>query len=403
MELELARRRFLRYLAASPLLGLGGISPLAAANEFLRDFTITSPDQALDIFDLEKLAQQALPPAHWGSLATGVEGDITLRANREGFAKFLVRPRRLVDTSHVDMSIRLFGQTWPTPIILDPVSRLKAFHPEGEVAAARAAKKRQHLQILATLSTSPIEEVIAAREAPVWYQLYPTADWTITQGLVKKAEAAGCPVLVLTVDNMTTMGRVTAARGKQIDSRDCSQCHSTAPGGAYLHTPMFDGLDTTKLTQTVTAHLTWDVIARLRDLTRMKILLKGIVTAEDAALAVKHQLDGVLVSNHGGRSEESGRSTIEALPEVVKAIGGRMPVLIDSGFRRGSDIFKALALGATAVCVGRPYVWGLAAFGEAGVDRALEILTAELKAAMMCFGTPTIASINRSFIEERRR
>lgn len=400
MSTDFARRRFLRYLAASPLLAAGSSLPARAANEFWRDFTISSADQALDIFDLETMAKDHVPPAHWASLIGGTEGDQTVLANRQGFTRFRIRPRRLIDTSRLDMSVTLFGRKWPTPIIIDPVSRLKAFHPEGEVAVAAAAKKRDHLQIYATLATSPIDEVIAARGEPTWCQLYPTADWAITQGLVKKQEAAGCPVVVVTIDNPSTTGRVTAARGKQHDTRTCSDCHSTEPGGAYARLPMFDDLDTTKLTATVTNKLTWDLIPRLRELTRMKIILKGVMSAADATLAVQHKVDGIIVSNHGGRSEESGLSTIEVLPEVVKAVGGRMPVLIDSGFRRGSDIFKALALGATAVCVGRPYVWGLAAFGEAGVDRALEILTEEFRSAMISFGAPNIAAINRSFLFE---
>ncbi|HMA52667.1 MAG TPA: alpha-hydroxy acid oxidase [Magnetospirillaceae bacterium] len=398
MNSDFARRRFLRYLAASPLLAAAQSLPAKAANEFFRDFTISSADQCLDIFDLEKMAKDNVPPAHWASLIGGTEGDQTVLANRQGFSRFRIKPRRLVDTSKLDMSVTLFGRKWPTPIIIDPVSRLNAFHPDGEVAVAAAAKKRNHLQIYATLATWPIDDVIAARGEPVWCQLYPTADWAITQALVKKQEAAGCPVVVVTIDNPSTMGRVTAARGKQNDSRTCSDCHSTEPGGAYVRLPMFEGIDATKLTATVTNKLTWDLIARLRDITTMKIIVKGVLSAEDAALAVKYKVDGIVVSNHGGRSEESGLSTIEVLPEVVKAIGGRMPILIDSGFRRGSDIFKALALGATAICVGRPYVWGLAAYGEAGVDRALEILTEEFKSAMISFGAPNIASINRSFL-----
>jgi (S)-2-hydroxy-acid oxidase len=248
------------------------------------------------------------------------------------------------------------------------------------------------------VATASVEDVIAARGAPVWFQLYPTPDWNITRALVKRAEAAGCPVVAITLDNPTSAGRETLARGRRLDSRDCSTCHSTEPGGFYRRKPMFDGIDTTKLTSTLTAHLTWDFVHRLQDITSMKIVLKGIVTAEDATLALSHGVNGLIVSNHGGRGEESARSTIEALPEVVEVIGGRIPVLVDSGFRRGTDIFKALALGANAVCVGRPYAWGLAAFGQAGVERSLEILNAELEITMRSMGTPTVQSITRAFV-----
>jgi isopentenyl diphosphate isomerase/L-lactate dehydrogenase-like FMN-dependent dehydrogenase len=350
------------------------------------------------VFDLEEAARKNLPPAHFAYLATGVEADATLRANREGFAKFQIRARRLVDTSRIDASVKLFGTAWPTPIVLAPVSSLRAFHPDGDIAVARAARARNHLQVLSTLATASVEDVIGARGAPVWFQLYPTTDWNITRALVKRAEAAGCPVVAITVDNPTSAGRETLARGRRLDSRDCSTCHSTEPGGAYRRKPMFDGIDTTKLTSTLTAHLTWDFVHRLQDITSMKIVLKGIVTAEDATLALSHGVNGLIVSNHGGRGEESARSTIEALPEVVEAIGGKIPVLVDSGFRRGTDIFKALALGANAVCVGRPYAWGLAAFGQSGVERSLEILNAELEITMRSMGTPTVQSITRAFV-----
>ena len=165
-----------------------------------------------------------------------------------------------------------------------------------------------------------------------------------------------------------------------------------------MRKPMYKDLDTAGLSGSSTPHLTWEFVDRLKDMTAMKVVLKGIVTEEDAKLAVEHGVDGVIVSNHGGRGEESGRSTIESLSEVVDAIGGKIPVLIDSGFRRGTDIFKALALGATGICIGRPYLWGLAAFGQPGVERTLELLTKELEMAMRMNGAPTIASITRRFV-----
>ena len=402
------RRQFMEFLLASPLFSYVAVPGLAAGQRLgasamggpLADkFEITTADQALNVFDLEEVARRNLPPAHYAYLATGVEADATLRANREGFAKFQIRPRRMVNTSRIDARVELFGTTWPTPIVLSPVSSLCAFHPEGEIAAAKAAKARNHLQVLSTLSTKSVEEVIAARGMPVWFQLYPTTDWAITRALVKRAESAGCPVVAVTVDNPTTSGRESLVRGKRLDSRDCTACHSAGPGYDFRRKPMFDRIDTSKLVTPLAADLTWDFVRRLQDITSMKVILKGIVTAEEAALALQHRVDGLIVSNHGGRGEESGRSTIEALPEVVEAVNGKMPVLVDSGFRRGTDIFKALALGASAVCVGRPYAWGLAAFGQAGVDRSLEILRAELETTMRSMGTPTVKSITRAFVQ----
>jgi isopentenyl diphosphate isomerase/L-lactate dehydrogenase-like FMN-dependent dehydrogenase len=383
------RREFLKFLAGSPLLFWENEEPL-----------IAKPEEALSVFEFEPLAKKALPPAHYGYLASGVDDDLTLRANREAFGRIQIRPRRLVDVTNVDLSIDLFGTRWETPIVLAPVGSQMAFHPEGEIAVARAAKAKGHLQILSTMTTASVEEVTAARGAPIWYQLYPTAKWAVTEALVRRADAAGCPALVLTVDLPVISNRETASEFARLDDRDCAACHELTAATYFRvdRKPMFDGLDTSGLRDLDAPAVTWDFIARLRRLTDMKILLKGIVTREDAKLAVERGLDGIIVSNHGGRAEESARGTIESLPEVVEAVSGRVPVLIDSGFRRGTDIFKALALGADAVAVGRPYLWGLAAFGQAGVEAVLDILRKELALAMRLAGVTSIAGITRDFV-----
>ena len=221
----------------------------------------------------------------------------------------------------------------------------------------------------------------------------------MTERLLSRAERAGCPAVVLTVDLPVISHRETARRFARLDSRDCSVCHEEGPTYFRLRSkPMFDGLDTRALTDLDAPSLTWDFIRRLKDHTDMKVLIKGIVTREDAALAVTHGADGLIVSNHGGRAEESGFATIESLPEVVEAVRGRIPVLVDSGFRRGTDIFKALALGASAVAVGRPYIWGLASFGQEGVEMVLTILRKELELAMRLAGATSIYGIDRSFV-----
>jgi 4-hydroxymandelate oxidase len=383
------RREFLRFLAGSPLF--------LWENE---DRLIESPAQALSVFEFEPVAKKALPPAHYGYLASGVDDDLTLRANREAFTRVQIRPRRLVDVSKVDLSIELFGTHWETPIVLAPVGSQKAFHPEGELAVAKAAKAKGHLQILSTMTTASVEDVTAARGGPIWYQLYPTAKWAVTEALVRRAEAAGCPVLVLTVDLPVVSNRETASELARLDERDCAACHEP-DASTYFRVdrkPMFDGVDTSGLRDLDAPALTWEFISRLRKITGMKILLKGVVTREDAKLAVDEGVDGIIVSNHGGRAEESARGTIESLPEVVEAVSKRIPVLIDSGFRRGTDIFKALALGADAVAVGRPYLWGLAAFGQAGVEAVLDILRKELALAMRLAGVTSIAGITRDFV-----
>lgn len=412
----ISRRLFLKFLAGSPLFSSLGWMACSSKNSERQDLhtsdgfsqfeelesridkLISSPKEAINVFDFEAIARTKLPPAHYGYLATGVEDDKTLHVNRAAFNDIYLRSRRLVDVSKVDMTVNLFGDLWETPIVLAPVASQKAFHSMGELAVAQAAKNRRHLQILSTFSSTSVEEVTIARDHPVWYQLYPTSRWEITQGMLRRAESAGSPVVVLTVDIPTSSNRETLERFKRIDKRDCSTCHLPGLEGFLKSKPMFKELNVEGLKSPLAPAMTWDFVKKLKNETSMKVVLKGIVTSEDAHLCITHGVDGIIVSNHGGRSEESGWATINSLPEVVDAVGGRIPVLIDGGFRRGSDIFKALAFGADAVCIGRPYLWGLAAFGEAGVEMVLKILRAELKSTMMFAGTSSLTKINRSHI-----
>jgi len=399
------RRQFLKFLVSSPLLTLGVLpGPLAspetaraAESDGPKQGLIASANDALNVFDFELVARQTLPPAHYGYLATGVDDDATLQANRNGFSKFQIRARRLVDVSRIDTSTELFGTTWKTPIALAPVGSQKAFHADGEIAAARSAGARGHLLILSTGSTTSVESVTTAWGGPIWFQLYPTDTWRITQALVKRAERAGCPVLVLTVDLPVGRNTETEARFAKRDTRQCASCHQPGWAGYLRRKPMFDGLDLSGVSL-LAPGLTWEFVRRLRDITKMRLVLKGLETREDAELAVRHGVDGIIVSNHGGRAQEGGRGTIECLPEVVDAVHGKLPVLVDGGFRRGTDVFKALALGARGVCIGRPYIWGLAAFGQSGVDKVLDILTRELALIMRHAGTPSVGRIDRSFV-----
>ena len=235
-----SRRAFLKFLASSPLLvSLGSLSFMFNNEQELNaidsldfceleeriDELISSPEEAINVFDFKSVAKAKLPLAHYGYLATGVEDDRTLRANRQAFSHIHLRPRRLIDVSEVDMTTDLFGEPWKSPIILAPAGSQKAFHPEGEIAVARAAKAQQHLQILSTVSTSSIEEVTYARGEPVWYQLYPTSLWDIAKSMIRRAESVECPVLVLTVDIPTLTNRETEKRFKKRDTSDCSSCH----------------------------------------------------------------------------------------------------------------------------------------------------------------------------------
>src|SRR5665213_284648 len=377
------RRRFLSWLAASSVVAYGGGSRLAEALEAKSrlpdpmvwaprdlDHLIATPKEAIDVFDFEPVMHKNVPPAHFGYMASGIDDEVTLRANREGFQKFQLRPRRLVDVSKVDMSTDILGVRYKSPIVIAPVGGQKSFHEEGEVAVAKAAKAGNHLQILSTVTTSSVEEVTEARGATVWYQLYATNKWDVSKALVLRAEKAGCPVVAITVDRSGGRNQETLFRLQPTDTRDCSGCHERGSLATNMkRRSMFESVDLTGLKNIQSSAMTWDFIKRMRDTTKMKIVLKGILAYEDAAMAADAGVDGIIVSNHGGRSEDSGRSTIDALPEMAEAVKGRMPILIDSGFRRGTDIVKALCMGATAVCVGRPYIWGLGAFGQPGVER----------------------------------
>ena len=408
-----SRRRFLQYLAASPLYAAGGFSAFAGegptAGTKLPDpimwaplkteELIKGPKDAINVFDLEPVCRVNVPPAHFGYMASGIDDEVTLRANREGFLKFQLRPRRLIDVSKVDMSTELLGAKYDTPIIVAPVGGQKSFHADGEIATAKGAKAGNHLQILSTATTSGVEEVTAARGAPIWYQLYATNKWEVAEAMVKRAEKAGCPAVAVTVDRAGGRNQETLFRLQRTDTRECNACHERGSLATNMkRRSMYEGIDLTGLTNTQSSNMTWDFFKRLRDTTKMKILAKGILAWEDAVIAADVGLDGIIVSNHGARSEDSGRSTIDALPEIVEAVNGRIPILVDSGFRRGTDIVKALCMGAQGVCIGRPYIWGLGAFGQAGVERALELLRIELYAAMQQVGAQSIKQLTPAMV-----
>jgi isopentenyl diphosphate isomerase/L-lactate dehydrogenase-like FMN-dependent dehydrogenase len=351
---------------------------------------LSSAKDALQIMDFEEAARLRLPPAHWGYIATGSDDDATIRANLEGWRHYGLKPRRLVDVSKPDLSTRVFGQSWETPLFICPVGGQRAYHPEGEFATARAARARHHQMILSNASNYSVEEVSKQLGAAPWQQLYMPLAWKDTEILVKRIEDAGCPVLVWTVDLLAGRNTPTATRFARQDTRNCVSCHTAGPGEP-IYRPMYEGLSSGIYNP---PYATWATLDQLKKLTKMMVMLKGLDSAEDAELAVRHGADGIIVSNHGGRSTETLRATAECLPEVVAAVKGRIPVFVDGGVRHGFDIYKALALGAAGVGIGRPYIWGLSAFGQEGVERVLEILRAELRLNMQQMGTPTIKDIS---------
>jgi isopentenyl diphosphate isomerase/L-lactate dehydrogenase-like FMN-dependent dehydrogenase len=400
-----SRREFLRFLAASPYVAaLGGVAAYLRMTASAQapalsavDGVLTDPAHALNVLEFEEAARRKVRSGHWAYMASGVDDDATLRANREGYSHYQLRPRRLRDATKVDMRVDLFGTTYNSPIFLCPTGAEKSFFQDGELAVARAAKARGTLQCLSTSTSVPIEEVNKALGRPVWFQLYAPSDWNATERLLRRVEAAGSTVLLLTVDNTTGRNSETYLRTRPKDLAQCGACHEGEPGSAISERPMYDGISMKGVLRQNPA-MDWAFADRLRKFWKGKFLIKGIDTREDARLAIEHGLDGILVSNHGGRSTETARATIQALPEVVEAVNGRVPVLLDGGIRRGTDAFKALALGATAVGIGRPFLWGLGAFGQAGVDRVLEILQGELKLVMGNCGTQKVSDITKAYV-----
>ena len=379
----LARRRFLQFVGASPLWAAPAMADGATAPP------ITSAAQALNVFELQEVAAKNIPPAHYGYLMTGVHDDKTVAANAAGYSRWGLRARRLVDVSKIDIGVTLFGQRFASPVALCPLSAQRAFHPDGELASAGAAKARGALQMLSTVSSTSIEEVTKARGAPVWFQVYPTSDIEVAKALVRRADAAGAGAIVLTLDLQGGgMRRETMQRLARLDDRPCEACHGTPTERATqnLRRPNYQGIDTSRVRTFSAPAFTWDYVSTLRAVTKSPLLEKGIMTGEDARLALRRGADGII-------------ATVEALPEVVAAVGGKAPIIVDGGIRRGTDVFKAMALGADAVAIGRPYIWGLGAFGEDGVATAMRLIDDELLEAMRQCGVTRLADLGKANIQ----
>ena len=389
-----------------PSMGAGGqalqdpaLPPQNAQEDQLTGQIVETPDDAINVWDFERVAHANNLAQHWDYLHMGVDDYETRRANREGFQRLMLRPRRLGDepATRLDMSVELFGRQWDSPLFLCPVASLEAYHTQGESGAARAAQARGVLQMQSHQSSQSYDETAEARGEPHWFQIYTVPDWNVNQRVIDRVANAGCPALVWTIDLLGGSNRELQRRtlaGEGTDSPLCQSCHNHRPD---YQRPMRAGLEGPAGPR---PPYTWDYVKRLKDASDMKVILKGIVTAEDAEMAVEHGADGIFVSNHGGRAVNSLWSSIDSLPEVVAAVRGRVPVMIDSGVRRGTDIFKALALGADAVGIGRPYVWGLGAFGEDGVDKVIELILNEFRLAMRQTRTTSVEQITSRFVIE---
>jgi 4-hydroxymandelate oxidase len=359
------------HLSAPPAPGTQALEPL------------------LNLDDVEAAARTVMPPAVYDFVAGAAADEITVRWNREKYRDIRLQARVLRDLAGLDCSTTLLGQRMPTPILLAPTASQRLSHPEGELATARGAGVFGATMVLSSGSNTSIEDVMAVATQPVWFQLYVSKDRSLTRALVERVQAAGVKALCVTVDSP-----LDGARNRQLRSP-----LQLPPGVTYPH---YVGIRDPASIQTLDVvqplNLLWKDIEWLRTFTKVPMLLKGVMSPADAEIGLKSGADGIIVSNHGGRCLDTQPATVEALPRVVKAVNGRVPVIVDGGIRRGTDIVKALALGASAVQIGRPYVYGLAAGGAPGVTHVLKILRQELLMAMSLLGCPTIASIDRSVL-----
>jgi len=393
--MQLNRRR-----AVKSLVSMVGASPLLAApqNEPAARAVDDAVMEPVCVMDFEPLAKAKLDKLAYDYLAGGSEDEVSLRDNRAAFERIIIRPRALVDVHKIDLSTELFGTKLEYPILLDPAGGKNCLHLQGEKVVARAAASAKALHI----TNGGIQEVTESGKGPVWWQVTtggPLGSTRAMRSFVQQLEDQGCSGICFTVDIMHVSHRDRNIRNKfdrawgeiGIPKRD-ARGRLPRPKN-----PERAGIYPSRTSPTPT----WQSVRELRSLTKLPIVLKGILTAEDAELCVENGVSGIIVSNHGARQLDHVGGTIEALPEVVGAVGGRIPVLIDGGFRRGTDILKALAMGAKAICIARPYLYGLAAFGQRGVERVIELLRTELALDMGLAGVANLGAINRKLVRIR--
>ena len=335
----------------------------------------------LTVDDFEPVARELLAPDVYDFYAGGAGDEWTLVENRRAFGDWVIRPRVLTGAYPPDPSTEILGTRVASPILVAPWAYQRMAHPDGEVATARAAARAGTIMTVSTTAEDILEDIAGASDFAKWWQLYVFTDRARAEDILHRVHAAGYTALCLTVD-------FPVAGLRHRDTRSGFHMPIGLPGGD--EDLVFE------------PSLTWDDLAWIRERAPLPLLLKGILTAEDATLAVEHGVDGIVVSNHGGRQLDGVVGTVTALPEVVAAVEGRVPVVVDGGVRRGTDVLKALALGASAVAVGRPACWGLAAGGEDGVCAVLDILRAEFENAMTLAGVHTVEQIGPSFVAPAR-
>ncbi len=356
---------------------------------------VLNDPQIINLFDLERLAKDRIPHQAWEYINSGAADEITLRWNREAFDGLKLNPRVLRNHGTPDTRLSLFGQEMDFPVMIAPSAYHFNAHPQGELATARGASAAKATMVLSTLSNVSVEEVNHASERPVWFQLYVQRDRGFTKHLVERAEAAGCKALCVTVDTPTVGARNRTERsGYQFPSSNVLPNLAGMKEEPGLQIRKEAAIFQALLPET----LTWKDVEQLRSLTKLPVLLKGILNADDADIAVKSGISGIYVSNHGARNLDTAPATIAALPRIADRVSGRVPILLDGGVRRGTDVLKALANGANAVLIGRPALYALSVGGAEGVTKAVNILRSEFEMAMALVGVSKLQEINRSVL-----
>jgi 4-hydroxymandelate oxidase len=354
--------------------------------------------EILNLHELEQLAHARLPTLVWDYYASGSDDEHCVRRNREAFEQLALHYRVLVDVTHRELATSVLGQRIALPVGVAPMAFHRLAHPDGELATVRAAGDAGTVFVLSTMSNTAVEDVAAAASGPVWFQLYVYRDRAATEALVRRVEAAGCRALVLTVDAPMIGRRERDVRNRFALPPGLAIENLHAAGYAHLTPAAGDSALTAYVAGLLDPGLSWDTVGWLRSITTLPVVLKGIVRADDAVRAVEHGAAGIVVSNHGGRQLDAAPATLDVLPRITDAVAGRAEVFLDGGIRRGTDVIKALALGARAVFVGRPILWGLATGGQAGAAAALGMLRRELDLAMALCGCPSVGTITRDLV-----
>ena len=372
-----AARAFAALVASSPLL--------RGQQDPFRDHSrVPKLDELLTALDFEAVAYAKLPRPAYDYTAYGSDSEFTVRRNREAFDWVSLIPKT-ASAQKPQTALELFKSKLDYPILISPTAGHLQLHPGGEGATHQGATAANTTMIVSNNASQPIDQIAAAAKGPLWFQFYPREDLAASRDTLERAQAAGCLAIVVTVDQQAP-----------VYERDL---HGRHLGPIARRVPARQGAPLTPYRiPERRLWYNWKYFDQIREMVKVPMIAKGILTAEDARLCLEHGLDGIYVSNHGGRGLDYSPSTLEVLPEVVDAVAGRVPVIFDSGVRRGADVLKALALGATAACLGRVPRWGLGAYGAIGVQRIVEIMQAEFVQAMVSTGRTSLASINRSIV-----